>query len=139
MTDGEKTKIGQMRLDGISYAQIALSLGISVNTIKSFCKRNKLPVGGITYSPNAKPGPEDNSICRQCGKQLNQNPKFKPKKFCSDTCRSVWWKDHREQVNKKAIYLFTCACCGKEFESYGNNSRKYCDHACYIQDRFGEP
>lgn len=42
-----------------------------------------------------------------------------------------------EEVNRKANYSCTCAFCGKQFTSYGNKHRKYCSHACYINDRFG--
>jgi IS30 family transposase len=138
MTADEKARIHQLRLEGCSYAKIAAILNISENTIKSFCQRNKLPVGSIASLPEPVPDTNDNTSCRQCGKKLKQIPKHKPKKFCSDLCRSTWWKEHGEQVNKKAVYHITCACCGKEFESYGNNSRKYCGHECYIKDRFGE-
>ncbi len=139
MTTDEKARIRQMRFEGMSYAQISSNLNISENTIKSFCRRNNLPVGGIILSPDATPESKDNTVCRHCGKQLRQNPKHKPKKFCSDACRRAWWKAHKENLDRKAIYHFTCACCGKVFESYGNNRRKYCGHACYIKDRFGEP
>jgi IS30 family transposase len=136
MTADEKIRVRQMRLEGITYAQISSSLNISENTIKSFCQRNKLPVGSIASLPDTRPDPMDNTICKQCGKRLKQNPKHKPKKFCSDICRNAWWKTHNEQVDKKAVYRFTCVFCGKAFESYGNRSRKYCDHTCYIKDRF---
>ena len=29
-----------------------------------------------------------------------------------------------------------CAYCGQPFQSYGNQTRKYCSHECYIHDRF---
>ena len=43
-------------------------------------------------------------------------------------------------MNKKetAMYPFTCTRCGKEFLSYGNQTRKYCSHDCYIRARFWE-
>jgi hypothetical protein len=37
MTDRDKTKIRNMRKDGRGYAEIADSLGLSKNTVKSFC------------------------------------------------------------------------------------------------------
>ncbi len=54
----------------------------------------------------------------------------------SDKCRTVWWNSHPEAVNRKAVYSFTCAHCGKPFTAYGNAGRKYCSHACYIADRY---
>jgi hypothetical protein len=35
------------------------------------------------------------------------------------------------------MYSFTCAGCGVEFAAYGNASRKFCSHECYIKSRFG--
>lgn len=57
-------------------------------------------------------------------------------KFCSDNCRTAWWNAHPEKVNRRAVYHFTCAHCGKPFTAYGNAKRKYCSHACYIADRY---
>ncbi len=37
MTNGEKVQIVQMRKRGLGCAEIALSLGMSVNTVKSYC------------------------------------------------------------------------------------------------------
>lgn len=31
-----------------------------------------------------------------------------------------------------------CKYCHKIFESYGNKTRKYCCHAHYVLDRYGE-
>lgn len=47
-------------------------------------------------------------------------------------------KANEHELEKKAYYVFACASCGKKFESYGNKSRKYCSHACYIDARFNE-
>ena len=42
MTNGEKVQIVQMRKRGLGYTEIARSLGMSVNTVKSYCQRNGL-------------------------------------------------------------------------------------------------
>ena len=41
MTDEQKCIITDLRNKGFSYAQISEQTGISRNTIKSFCRRNK--------------------------------------------------------------------------------------------------
>ena len=74
--------------------------------------------------------------CRQCGKPLKQGIKGQPKKFCSEECRRFWWKDNDSELVRKAYYTIICAECGNKFESYGNKSRKFCGHACYINNRF---
>jgi uncharacterized protein YjcR len=45
MTSFQKEQIHRMRSAGMGYAKIAASLGVSENTIKSYCRRNNL--GGI--------------------------------------------------------------------------------------------
>lgn len=129
MTDAEKEKIRFWRMEGFGYGTIADRLGLSENTVKSFCRRNHL-----TGVASKKPL----TVCRHCGQPLIQCPKRKGRKFCSEACRRAWWKAHPELVDRKAFYLMTCAHCGKEFKSYGNRTRKYCSHACYIAARFGE-
>ena len=132
MTGEQKKSIHEMRAEKFSYSQIAASLGISLNTIKSYCRRSGLQ-GNL--SRTAEGG---GAVCQQCGKRLYQKQKRKPKRFCSDQCRRAWWKDHQDRLHKKAVYVLTCAHCGTSFQSYGNKKRKYCSHACYIKDRFGE-
>ena len=67
------------------------------------------------------------------------NPRrdLKPGDAEYEKCRLAWWNEHRDSMNRKAVYRLTCAYCGEVFDSYGNKSRKYCSHACYIKDRFG--
>ncbi len=129
MTKKEKECVRFLRGEGYGYLAIATRLGISLNTVKSFCRRNGL--GGIAEKP-------DRQTCRQCGKPLAQEPKRPARKYCSEACRRIWWKEHSHLVNKKAFYSLTCAHCGKEFQSYGNQKRKYCSHPCYIAARFGK-
>ena len=127
MTDWQKDQIQTMRRQGLSYVKIGQALGISDNTVRSFCRRNQLG------------DPVKNTIsCQYCGKPIKIIPKQKPRKFCSDRCRTAWWNNHREQVKQKAFYHFTCSACGREFTAYGNAKRKYCSHKCYIADRFGK-
>jgi DNA-binding CsgD family transcriptional regulator len=127
MTEKEKEKIHLMRHNGQSYSKIASALGISKNTIKSYCRRNNL---------GAKKEKEIYTSCKQCGKALTQGTKGQPKKFCSEECRRLWWKANESQYNKKAFYTLRCIGCGEKFQSYGNKNRKFCSHACYINYRF---
>jgi hypothetical protein len=68
---------------------------------------------------------DDPSVCLGCGKPITQREGIKRVKFCCPSCRQAWWNSHPEKVNRKAIYSFTCACCGKPFTAYGNRGRKY--------------
>lgn len=132
VTNGQRAEVIRLRQEGIGYAAIASKLGISANTVKSFCRRN-----GLAGCVEEKKPTMEEGYCRECGRKLVQPEKMKKISFCSKECRQKWWKEHPEQLQKKALYSFTCACCGKEFTAYGNKGRKYCSHECYIRDRFG--
>ena len=121
MTDIRKDKIRRMRADGSSYSTIAAFIGISENTVKSFCQRNGL---GSTVSKPIEIT-EDNNLCKNCGKHVVQVPKQKPKKFCSQECRLIWWNANRDKISKKAFYEFKCKYCSVPFKSYGNRQRRY--------------
>ncbi|HEY9059237.1 MAG TPA: RNA polymerase subunit sigma-70 [Pseudobacteroides sp.] len=132
MNDIQKEQIKRLRLDGMGYIKVAQTLGLSENTVKSYCRRNNIPrneVGGVA--------PQDN-ICLHCGNPIVQKEGTKKRKFCTDDCRQTWWNSHLDKVTKKAVYTLTCSYCGKDFESYGNKNRRYCCHDCYITDRFGK-
>lgn len=133
MTNEQKQQIIKLRQDGYGYATIASSLGLTKNQVSAFCRRSNLTGTKAAVHTEEKPDP---NCCRNCGKSLTQTPGRKPVKFCSDTCRTHWWNTHLDNVNRKAFYSFTCACCGKPFTAYGNDHRKYCSHDCYIADRF---
>lgn len=127
-----------MRGEGISYAKIAANLGLSENTVKSYCKRNNLSVisgPAREEQPDTETEKESPDFCKNCGQPNEQRPGVKPRKFCSDKCRTTWWNSHLDKVSRKSIYHLICAACGKPFDSYGNKNRKYCSHACYIKDR----
>lgn len=126
MTDQQKQQLKQMRCDGYSYSKIADALGISENTIKSFCRRNNL--GGVGTNISLPPA---GSVCRECGTALIQTAGVKKKLFCSDKCRMAWWNAHPEAVHRKAVHAFFCVHCGEQFESYGSRQRKYCSRSCY--------
>lgn len=130
MTDAERRRIIALRNAGDGYKKIARAMNLSENTVKSFCRRNK--IGGVAVRASGS-----KSLCHYCGRPVVQKPGRKQKKFCSDQCRMGWWNSHLDQVNKKANYKFVCPVCKKPFTVYGNANRKYCSHECYIEDRFG--
>lgn len=138
MTKEQRDAIVKLRGKGYGYGWIADSLGISVNTVKSFCRRNHLneilPADGVKTNLTLD---EDAHFCQCCGKPVVQVRGRKRKKFCSDKCRMTWWNSHLDKVNRKANYEFVCQHCKKPFTVYGNANRKYCSHECYIADRFG--
>lgn len=121
MKKQEMDAIHEMRLQGKTVSEIALTLGISANTVRSHIRRHPEVFGGLN--------------CEHCGKAICQSAGRKRKRFCSDRCRMGWWNSHRELVQKKAYYRLICVHCGKEFESYGNRNRKFCCRGCYLRSR----
>lgn len=73
MTNEQKTQIEYYRRKGHGYKQIAKLTGISVNTVKSYLRRNTL---------------KNDSVCKQCGNEIIQQKGRKHKRFCSDICRN---------------------------------------------------
>lgn len=134
MTDNQKFQIIKLRTTGNGYGKIAQTLGISVNTVKSFCRRNEIS-GDTVIEPSAMLTGEI-TACENCGREIQQIARRKKKRFCCDKCRNEWWNSHLDQVKRKAVYDLKCRYCGKEFHIYGDRRRKYCSHECYIADRF---
>ena len=60
MLPSQKDALRRMRENGKSYGQIAAALGLSENTVKSYCRRTGLQ----TFVAR--------TICPQCGKDLNE-------------------------------------------------------------------
>lgn len=146
MNNEEKQRIIDMKVSGKSANAISKELNISLNTVKSFLRRNKENINAndkaneniIVLSETRKSEPPTfDGKCLNCGKDIIQNDKTKKRKFCSEECKKEWWKHHTECLNKKAIYEIKCEGCSKTFKSYGNKNRKYCSHSCYIVSRFG--
>lgn len=134
MTDNQKAQIIKLRAAGNGYGKIAQTIGISVNTVKSFCCRNDINGDMAAVLSVILTG--ETTACENCGREIQQIAKRKKKRFCCDKCRNEWWNSHLDQVKRKAVYDFRCPCCGKEFHIYGDKRRKYCSHECYIADRF---
>ena len=102
MTTGEKLLIAQYRAQGMGYTAIADTLGLSKNTVKSFCQRNNLGKG--TTAP-AELVPDH--VCRQCGEVLKQDAHRKTRRFCSDACRQKFWKAQKPSKRRMPPLWFS--------------------------------
>ena len=122
MDQAQKVKIAQMRALGSSYRQIADVLGMSLNTVQSYCRRN-----GLGGAASVQSGTD---YCPHCGDPVYQTPGAKHKRFCSDKCRMAWWNAHPEAGIRRSVRTCTCGFCGTVFQGYGNRVRKYCSRAC---------
>ena len=98
MTNEEKKLIDGLRAEGLGYRKIAVRIGISENTVKSYLRKVETSeTKDITPAPTAGDSGEPHS-CLYCGKPVAQNPGRKQKKFCSDACRNQWWNNHQDLV-----------------------------------------
>ena len=132
MTQKEREEVLRLRLEGKSYTQIADIVRLSRNTVKSICQR-------MGIQPSETAGEKlDSGHCKQCGTVLVQNATGKRKLFCSELCRRDWWKQNQDKRILKSAVKAKCASCGRVFEDYEKNHRKYCCHACFIRARFGD-
>ena len=101
MTKEQKQQIQNMRHKGLGYKKIAGTLGISVNTVKSYCQRNNLSTESLAAIYAEFNTGEGQDPCKQCGKLIIQKPKSKPKTYCCDKCRYAWWNDYRCMLKRK--------------------------------------
>ncbi len=138
MTDYERQQIYELRMKGLGYKAIGNILGLTRDSVRSFCQRNNLDGNGKVVSLNIEVMKEEKLLCLHCGKLLKVKEKGRPRKYCSDECRRTWWKNNQDKKTKNdtAVYKYTCLHCEKEFSIYGNKKRKFCSHDCYIKYRF---
>ena len=124
MTKEQKTLILYYREQHMTYRQIGEKLGLSPDTVKTFCRRNTLREDRTEASASSQ--------CRNCGAPVHPLPGRRERLFCSPACRTAYWRKHN-LLGKDPRY---CARCGALLTG-GSASRKYCSHACYIRHRFG--
>lgn len=124
MTQEQKILILHYREQHMTYRQIGEKLGLSPDTVKTFCRRNTPQEDRTEASASSQ--------CRNCGAPVHPLPGRRERLFCSPACRTAYWRKHN-LLGKDPRY---CAGCGALLTG-GSASRKYCGHACYISHRFG--
>ena len=124
MTKEQKTLILYYREQHMTYRQIGEKLGLSPDTVKTFCRRKRAQSERTEESVQAQ--------CRNCGAPVHPLPGRRERLFCSPACRTAYWRKHN-LLGKDPRY---CAGCGALLTG-GSASRKYCSYACYIRHRFG--
>ena len=124
MTQEQKILILHYREQHMTYRQIGEKLGLSPDTVKTFCRRNTPQEDRTETSASSQ--------CRNCGAPVHLLPGRRERLFCSPACRTAYWRKHN-LLGKDPRY---CAGCGALLTG-GSASRKYCSHACYIRHRFG--
>ncbi|MFV0441183.1 MAG: DUF2116 family Zn-ribbon domain-containing protein [Lachnospirales bacterium] len=129
--------------------KISQLMDISHNTVKSFCQRNHVAKPKIikevkkeVISKETKDTEVINTLdskhCVNCGKAVEQMSGRKLKKFCSDSCRKIYWKDNQFNVNRKSATENVCPVCSKKYIDYAKNNRKranVCESSGYSSSR----
>lgn len=124
MTKEQKILVLHYREQHMTYRQIGEKLGLSPDTVKTFCRRKRAQSERTEESVQAQ--------CRNCGAPVHLLPGRRERLFCSPACRTAYWRKHN-LLGGTPRY---CAGCGALLTG-GSASRKYCSHACYIRHRFG--
>lgn len=66
--------------------------------------------------------------CLQCGKPFTQQGAGRRRKFCSERCQRIWWKENRAEAAK--TYTFVCQNCGKEYTTKDIRRDTCCSREC---------
>ena len=132
-------EITLLRTERKSYGDIAERLGLSVNTVKSYCLRHDLgdnrimgpiPSRNTRLKPKREPHPLI-GYCIECGTVFKQC-KNGSRKFCSKLCAGRWNRKHGDGKFKQI-----CPICGKEYPVFDlQKPRKYCSQDCYRTARY---
>lgn len=123
----EESAIAALFGDRLPYRRIAELLNLPASAVRRYAATLPEPQAQV---PDTVVG-----WCPWCGSRLYQRTDGKTQRFCSDQHRRAWWACHPEARTRTATYTYTCAGCGKPFSAYGNKTRKYCTHACYVAHR----
>lgn len=137
MNDNQRRGIWKLRRDGFGYGAIAQMLNMSLGSVKQYCRRHP-ELKGMGQFVKYQLDEGEHPYCKNCMKKLHHAVQGRPKKFCSNRCRAIWWRNHQSQHDKtKTAYdELTCQNCGESFLSCANPKRKFCGHPCYVEYRF---
>lgn len=94
MTSAQIKQVIRLQEAGKGYRTIASELGLSINSVKSWCRRHPVeetPING----------------CKQCSAPLIQFPGKRKRIYCSDRCRYLWWAAHPQKpifISESGLY-----------------------------------
>ena len=95
MTTAQKERIAELRAQNYPYSFIGKALNLSPNTVKSVCRRKSFEVHGRRKTKAEK---QSAVLCKNCHRLLAGK---KGQLFCSESCRSDWWRRNREVTEIK--------------------------------------
>lgn len=91
MTEQNLEQIKTLRQHNYSYRFIGEVLSIPLNTVKSACRRNNFKAEGPRKTKSEK---QSAPLCKYCHCLMKDGRKDRV--FCSDKCRTAWWKNNRK-------------------------------------------
>ena len=94
MTVKQLEQIAALRQCNYPYSFISRELGLSINTVKSICRRKGLETTGPRKTKAEK---EAAMICKNCHKPMPMTIR-RDALFCSDRCRTEWRRKNRRII-----------------------------------------
>lgn len=95
MTARQLETIAALRQCNYPYSFIGRELGLSINTVKSICRRKGISAVGARKNKCEK---QKAPLCPNCHTVIEGR---KSQRFCSDACRIEWWKNQRRVIEKQ--------------------------------------
>ena len=95
MTTAQKERIAELRAQNYPYSFIGKALNLSPNTVKSICRRKAIEAHGRRKTKVEK---QSAPLCKNCHRLLGGK---KGQLFCSEACRSNWWRRNRDVTEIK--------------------------------------
>ena len=79
-------------------------------------------------------------VCPACGMVFEAPVRGRPKRFCSEKCRTYYHHKYPNPANWTSTRIAVCPVCGQEFQACREytHPRKYCSRACANKGRARE-
>lgn len=144
----ERERVRELRLSGLGYEGIAEELGLSVFAVLDHCAELGIPaegdifltVPGLTERGAAfhKMSASCGRVCQQCGAQILQGTKGRPRRFCGTECKNTYWNNLRTKRKGHGRQTL-CQNCGAPFLAVNESKaqRRFCSRRCYFEYRYG--
>lgn len=118
MTEEERLQIKKLRTEGYSYGRIAKILGISRDTISSYCRRKQITILETRANPNE---PLQYRQCLYCHQLFLANS-LKNQIFCTTECRRRYGSREEQglkTIESQSLYIETLR---KELDLFAEES-----------------
>lgn len=125
MTKEKIQRAEELHAQNLGYGEIAKLLNLPKETVKSALKRKQ---SKVIFLKNH---------CLICGKEFEIKTQGQKRKYCSDRCRYLAWRENHKGETRKKTKECTCLCCGKKFFAYSHKKQSFCSRQCAARYRHG--